>query len=404
MKGIDRRYVKHTERGVPQRLGRWMVFRTPGPLALLAFAVSSGPATATPEQAPVERVPAYRHIVVIVEENKDFDQILNPAKAPNISRLAAQYGSAENFYGEVHPSEANYIALLAGDTFGIHDDDAFFCKPRATDPHCVNATKPDYVDHTIGGRHLGDQLHGKGLTWKGYYESIPEPGSLAVTAGDSHFGEGAGLSALYASKHSGFVNFRDVQNDPHRASSLVGFDRLDADIKADTLPAFALIVPNQCNEMHGLSGEGVPADCDWQNVDQLIGRGDREIGDLVGKLQATRAWKSSANMAIVITFDEGSGGSRGGCCGVTPNAPSNYGGGHIPTIVITNHGRHGVKDPALYSHYSLLRTLEDAFGIKEHLLRAGEDGNGVVPMTPLFAVDKRPSDIRTRDRRPSRKS
>jgi hypothetical protein len=355
-------------------------------LGSLALMAAISPAPGRSGNKPVPAVPIYSHVFVIVEENKDFGQIMNPALAPNIAKLAGRYGSAENFFGEVHPSEANYLALLGGDTFGIHDDDAFYCKPGSTQAHCDHASQPDYVTHTIAGRHLGDQLRAKGLTWKGYYESIPEPGSLAVYAGDRSFGEGPGLDALYASKHSGFVNFRDVQTDPERASLLVGFDRLDADIKAETLPSFALIVPNQCNEMHGLSGEGVPADCDGRNFDRLIGRGDRVIGELVGKLQATRAWKSDRNMAIVITFDEGSGGSRGGCCGVTPNAPSNYGGGHIPTIVITNHGPHGVKDATPYNHYSLLRTIEDAFGIREHLLRAAQTGRGVAAMTPLFAV------------------
>ena len=349
-----------------------------------------GAASAVPARearaASVGSVPAYSHIVVIVEENKDFSQVMAPAIAPNIARLANEYGSADNFFGEVHPSEANYLALLGGDTFGIHDDDAFYCAPGSTAAHCDHAKEPDYVDHTVNARHLGDQLRVKGLSWKGYYESIPEPGSLAVLSGDKRVGTGSGLSALYASKHSGFANFRDVQADPARSSLLVNFEQLDADIKADKLPAFALVVPNQCNEMHGLFGIGVPADCTILNTKRLIGRGDRVIGTLVAKLQTTAAWRSHENMAIVITFDEGSGGSRGGCCGVTPGAPSNYGGGHIPTIVITNHGPHGLRDGTPYNHYSLLRTIEDAFGIAEHLRLADDSGDGVVSMSPLFAT------------------
>ena len=334
-------------------------------------------------------VPAYSHIIVIVEENKDFSQVMNPAIAPNISRLVSENGSADSFYGEVHPSEANYLALLGGDTFGIHDDDAFYCTPGAVAEHCDHAKEPGYVTHTIEAQHLGDQLRAKGLTWKGYFESIPEPGSLAVLSGDSRVGVGSGLSALYASKHSGFVNFRDVQTNPARSSLLVGFEQLDADISAGKLPSFALVVPNQCNEMHGLSGEGVPLDCSGAHVENLIGRGDRVIGELVAKLQGTSAWRSHDNMAIVITFDEGSGGSKGGCCSVTPGALSNYGGGHIPTIVITNHGPRGVRDTTPYNHYSLLRTVEDAFRIKEHLRRAGDTAGGVVSMAPLFATGGR---------------
>lgn len=358
-------------------------------IACAALCVASSAAPRKDRRAAIDRIPAYSHIVVIVEENKDFSQVMDPAIAPNIARLARENGSAENFFGEVHPSEANYLAMLGGDTFGIHDDDAFYCTPGFVAAHCDHAAEPGYVPHTIDGPHLGDQLRAKGLTWKGYFESLPAPGSLTVVSGDKRVGEGAGLDALYASKHSGFVNFRDVQTDPDRASLLVGFDQLDADVKTGNLPSFALVVPNQCNEMHGLSGQGVPADCDHGHVEQLIRRGDRVIGELVGKLEATAGWKSRDNMAIVITFDEGSGGSRGGCCSVTPGAPSNYGGGHIPTVVITNHGPRGMRDPTPYNHYSLLRTIEDAFRIEQHLRRADKVAEGVIAMGPLFATGRR---------------
>jgi phospholipase C len=353
--------------------------------AIAAAAVAWGPGAAAAAPA-ADAVPHYRHIVVIVEENKDYDQILDPALAPRITALAATYGNATKMYGEVHPSEANYVALLGGDTFGIHDDDGFTCHFGMVDPFCGGALVPGYADHTVRADHLGAQLERAGLTWKGYYENLPAPGSLVFTASDPAFDNGPRKTALYASKHSGFLNFASVQADPHRADKIVDFHQLDADLTADRLPNFALIVPNQCNEMHGLHGAGVPADCDGANVPALIGRGDKVTGALVERLRATRAWKSRENMAIVITFDEGSGKTREGCCAVTPDAPSNFGGGHIPTIVITNHGPRGLADATPYNHYSLLRTMEDAFGLKDHLGHAAETDRGVVDMSPLFTV------------------
>jgi len=351
-------------------------------LAATILAAAALPALA----ADLEGVPRYDHIVVIVEENKDYDQILNPLSAPNIAGLAARYGDAANFWGEVHPSEANYVAMLGGGTFGIHDDDAFYCHPGSVDKFCGGAQAPGYADHTIRAKHLGDQLLAKGMSWKGYYESLPAAGSVAVVAGDPKATNGMHDAPLYASKHSGFMNFADVQADPKRAERIVGFDQLESDLASGQLPTFALIVPNQCNEMHGVKADGSPPDC--TTTEGLIRRGDAYTGDLVRKLQATAAWKAKGDMAIVITFDEGAGGSRGGCCGVTPGEPSNYGGGHIPTIVITNHGPKGLKDPTAYNHYSLLRTLEDAFGISEHLGYAAATDKGVKAMAPLFAVSK----------------
>ena len=365
-----------------------MKFRLLGGVA--AMVMASGCASVPPiAQQGLEGVPVYQHIFVIIEENKDYVQILNVAAAPQITRLAATYGDATHFYAEVHPSEANYVALLGGDTFGIHDDDAFYCRAGSSRPLCDGSRSAAYVDHTVQKPHLGDQLLSVGLTWKGYYESLPEPGSLAATASDPKYDNGTRKTALYASKHSGFMNFADVQADPKRAERIVGFEQLDHDLGAGHMPSFAVIVPNQCNDMHGLHGAGVPADCDGDNKAALIKRGDAFVGDLVRKIQTSSVWSAPGNVAIVITFDEGAGKTREGCCGVTPDASSNFGGGHIPTVVITNHGPRGVADETPYSHYSLLRTIEDGFGVGEHLGHAADDGAGVTPMRALFATSGR---------------
>jgi phospholipase C len=353
-------------------------------VAAAALSVAAAPAASLAEDR-WEGVPQYQHILVIIEENKDYSQILDPAAAPHFADLAQTYGNATQFFGEVHPSEANYVALLGGDTFGIHDDDAFYCNAGSTRPMCDGAKEPGYADHTVHARHLGDQLSAAGLTWKGYYESLPKPGSLDTTASDPSMDNGTRKTALYASKHSGFVNFADVQDDPHRSDRLVGFDQFDRDLSADALPAFAVVVPNQCNDMHGLTGDGVPADCLGANKDALIRRGDAAVGDLVAKIQRSRAWASTDNVAIVITFDEGAGKTREGCCGMTPDAPSNFGGGHIPTIVITNHGPRHRSDPTPYNHYSLLRTIEDAFRLPDYLGHAAGAKDGVQAMKRLFA-------------------
>jgi phosphatidylinositol-3-phosphatase len=93
-------------------------------------------------------------------------------------------------------------------------------------------------------------------------------------------------------------------------------------------------------------------------------------------------------VAIVITWDEDSSKSDGqqGCCGSDPASKANFGGGHIPAIVVTNHGPRHVEDPTPYNHYSLLRSTEDAFGIGEHLGFAAQTGKAVRTMTPLFEV------------------
>src|SRR5262249_34548565 len=143
-------------------------------IPLLAAGVRPGNVslTSTPED---RAIPRYRHIFVIIEENKDEGSVIGAADAPALTRLAHTYGNAAEFFGEVHPSEANYVALLAGSTFGIHDDDGFACKPGSTEASCPHATAPGYANHTVDTPHLGTQLAQAGLTWKGYYEGIPQP-------------------------------------------------------------------------------------------------------------------------------------------------------------------------------------------------------------------------------------
>jgi phospholipase C len=352
-----------------------------------AFALAASPAS-----AQIEGIPRYEHIILIIAENHGYDQIIDKQDAPNINRLAKDYGSATKFYGEVHPSKANYIAMIGGDTFGIHDDDAYYCRAGSPDQYCRSSeTIHPYVDHTVTARSLADQLKERNLTWKGYYESIPAAGSKAVYFPDPHSPVHGQPNQLYASKHNAFINFKSVQEDPTFAEKILGFDRLLADLASGQFPNYAHIVPNQCNEMHGMEpGPNVPPDCEFDNDAGRIARGDKAIGDLVAKIKASPIWsKPGANVAIVITWDENEDGRtvKGkGCCGYEPNSPANFGGGQIPTIVVTNHGPRAVVDPTPYNHYSLLRTTEAAFGITEYLGHANDTGAGVRTMVKLFAV------------------
>lgn len=189
---------------------------------------------------------------------------------------------------------------------------------------------------------------------------------------------------MYAAKHTGFTNFASVHADPNLARELVGFDALHADLRSGTVPAFALIVPNQCNEMHGIDSPKSPPDC-RKGDDGLVRSGDATVKMLLSEIQASPAW-TQGNTAIVITWDEDGKADRvpgapQSCCVVDDHNP---GGGHIPTIVVTNHGPRAVADATPYNHYSLLRTIEDALRLDGHVRHAGDPG--VQAMTPLFAI------------------
>ncbi len=193
-----------------------------------------------------------------------------------------------------------------------------------------------------------DQLAARHLTWKGYFEDLPAAGSLAPRSPSPMYPQAGRPQQLYAAKHNGFVSFADVHDAPYRwrASHIVNFHQLDADLASSRLPNYAHIVPNQCNEMHGLASDDapvVPPGCrEDEDKAAVIRRGDAEFGMLVDKITHSKVWSETGNVAIVITFDENNKEERNsgvqGCCGFDPQSRANFGGGHIATIVITNHG------------------------------------------------------------------
>jgi phospholipase C len=306
-------------------------------LALSSLALAL--AAALPVSPPM---PRYQHVFVIVDENKDASVIFGNRHAPRINALARAFGSATHYDAVAHPSEPNYVALVGGSTFGVRNDGPF-------------------TTNVVDAPSLATQFDAAHLSWKGYYEGIPSPGSLDVYKG------------LYAAKHSGFLNYAGVQRAPaaYRAQHLVGFDQLTRDAAEDRLPNFALIVPNLCDDMHGVFGLGVPHDCFSLDRSGLIARGDKAFGAIVDEIVGSPVWKSKDNVAIVLTFDEDDGDGKEG------------GGGRVPLLVMTNHGKRGVVDATPYTHYSLLRTIEDAFGLP-HLAHAAQAND----MTPLFALER----------------
>ena len=86
-------------------------------LMSLIVAASAAPA------GNASAVPAYSHIVVVVEENHDFSQIIGNAADPAYINSLAIHGAPLMSYSAIaHPSEPNYFALYAGSTFGVADD------------------------------------------------------------------------------------------------------------------------------------------------------------------------------------------------------------------------------------------------------------------------------------------
>lgn len=319
-------------------------------------------------------IPRYQHIVEIVMENTGYSDIIGNSRAPQINALAKKYGQAVNFFGVTHPSEPNYLAGIAGSYFGIQDDNPFYCTAALanSDPQCAGTT----IDHTISALNVAQQLIAAGKSWRGYFQSLPPTptsGNLITTGpnanGPYSFEYPSSSNAVYASKHNPFLNFTSTQG---ALANMVSDARLATDLASSRLANFSLVVPDQCHDMHGTGS--------CSNASTLVSTGDQYVGATVKKIMASRTWHQGNN-AIVITWDENESAIHGqlgtGCCSANP------GGGHIVTIVITNHPKPHVTDRTAYNQYSLLRTLEAAFGLP----RLAHAADSTVPaMTKLFSV------------------
>ncbi len=282
---------------------------------------------------------------LIVEENTNFSGLIGNPVAPDINALASDYGLATHYTGVGDPSEPNYVAMLGGSTFGISTDDPYF-----------------WPGHTISQPNLMSQLEAAGLTWKSYLQSLPYPGYRGYCFPAKCLGI-PDSDMLYASKHNGTLNFPDVQT-PAEFAKQVPYPQLASDLTSGNVPNFSYIIPDQCHDMHGAppwcsdSGKGSDVENNW-----LVATADAFAGTTVNEITSSPVWQSGNN-AIVITTDEG-----------------NDANSSVATIVITNHGPRGVTDNTSYDHYSLLTSLQQAFG-----LGCLQNSCTATPMTPLFQV------------------
>lgn len=222
-------------------------------LAAAALALVATPGAARGQGS----VPAFRHVVVIVFENRERESVLDRPTAPTFKRMAAQYATLGRYYGFTHPSLPNYLVLVSGSTQGITTN----CT------QCV-----------ARGRSLASTVETSSRTWKTYAEGLPGAGFTGPRAG------------RYAKKHVPFLYFREVLGDPARRARVVPLARLSADLRSDALPDFALVVPDMCHSMH---------DCSVATGDAWL----RAVLPPLLRLPET---------VVFVVFDEGTTDARGG--------------------------------------------------------------------------------------------
>jgi phospholipase C len=255
-------------------------------------------------------------VVWIWLENRSFDQVVGSPDMPYLNSLAQRCGLATNSHAVTHPSLPNYLAAVSGSTGGVTSD----CGPAGCPQRRTT---------------LFDQVDAAHLTWRTYAQGMPTPCSTHT-------------SYPYAPKHNPavyFPNLREscLRNDLPMGSPASG--PLRSALAAGAMPSFALVVPGLCDDGH---------DCPNTQPDSWLAA-------WLPRFLTSRQYLAGT-MAVMITYDEGAGGSAGESC-----ATSDAAGCRIATVVVSPTTHPGTRDATSVSHYSLLRTTEDALAIRTHL-------------------------------------
>jgi phosphatidylinositol-3-phosphatase len=353
-----------------------MFRRLPAVFAALPLA-HFGCGLAAPTAATAKALPPIRHVMLIVLENEPYEASFGRrSAAPYLARVLPQQGALlPNYYGIGHASLPNYVALISGQApnEATQLDCPVFSEFRQSAPG-LNASGQALGSGCVYPAivtTLGDQLEAAGLTWKGYMEDMgndPRREAAAcahVPLGRADTTQAAERGDEYAAKHDPFVYFHSLIDDAARcAAHVVSLARLQGDLRSvATTPNYGFIAPNLCNDGHDTPCvDGRPSGLVAINA---------FLTEWVPRIVQSPAFR--ADGLLIITFDEAAGGGRDGssaCCGEQglPDAAyapgiSGPGGGRVGALVLSPYVRPGSVSTLAYNHYSLLKTVEEIFGL-----------------------------------------
>jgi acid phosphatase len=285
-------------------------------LALVAAGCGGGPSANIARKIAPGRAPA-AHVFLLVEENRSFSTVYHN-QMPWLSALGDKYGIATNYYSDEAGSLLDYLWLSSGSgeqAFGCNGND---CTQTITDDNIFR------------------QLIKAGRSWRVYADSLPSTGFMGANAGN------------YVKRHNPAVWYSDVVKDSRQQQNIVSFGQFATDLASDTLPNFALIVPDLQHDAHN----GTP-----QMADQWL---QQNIGPLV----SSKHFQPGSNSVMFITFDNGDGDAEG----------------QVLTVVAGDKVIPGIKVGAPFRHENTLRTIMEQLGLTEY---PGASAN-VAPMDQFF--------------------
>ena len=247
----------------------------------------------------VAGVPSSRHVVVVVEENHGYSEVIGNPEMPYLNSLANQYGLATQYYANTHPSIGNYFMMTAGQII----------------------TNNDGYNGVVTADNLVRHLLNAGKTWKSYAESLPYVG---YTGGDT---------GLYIRHHNPFTYFSDVFYSQVQKQNLVPFTHFAQDLNNHNLPEISFVIPNRDDDAH----------------DGTLQQADTWLRNNIAPLLNNSAFQQDG--ILIIVFDE------------AQSSDGSHGGGHVATVVVGPNVIRGGRSSVFHQHQSLLRTIGKAVGL-----------------------------------------
>ncbi|MGA9295693.1 MAG: alkaline phosphatase family protein [Ignavibacteriaceae bacterium] len=270
-----------------------------------------------------QTVHKYDHIVIVLEENKNYEEVINNNNAPYINSLKKEGANLTQMYAEEHASEGNYFWLFSGSNQDVGYNDVI--------PNSVNNK-----NYPFKSGNLAEQLLKNGYSFKGYSEDLPAIGDTILYSGH------------YARKHVPWISFGNIPNGNKEENSVnLQFKQFPNDF--NKLPTVVFIIPNLIHDMH-----------DPQSPDISVPNGDDWLKNNIDNYYQ---WAKSHNSLLIITFDENN--DKSGYRGLTdPESSDSDVKNKIPTIVAGAYIVPGnYPEGKGVTHVNILRTIEAMYGL-----------------------------------------
>lgn len=331
----------------------------------------SGSATKPSSQpaAPARKLTSIKHVFLIVLSDQPYaNEFGELGEAHYLSHILEAKGEVLLRYDAIaHEQLPNEIALLSGQ--GPTPQTAADCPTFS--PLAPGSAGPD--EQALGDgcvypssvRTLPGQLEAKHLSWRAYVEGIAEAGQPGPC---SHPAAGAADPSVsggpYATYRNPFVYFEAITDATACQTSDVGISKLKPDLtgSAASAPALSYIVPDRCHD-------GSPAPCS-PGAPAGPALAGSWLEGIVPSILDSKSYKQGG--LLVITSDEapsaGEFADSSACCGQPsyPNYTSpeiDHGGGDVGALLLSPFIKGGTSSQDPYDHFSLLRTIEDIFGV-----------------------------------------